>query len=91
MEKTYITQESASDLALLSKNPMSPEGDPTYAVILLLNLRYSIYYTGIYFQKSKLGKIMLEAVRPTVQHNLVYLCGGLLKTLITFGKEENHC
>lgn len=68
---------------------MSPEGDPTYAVVLLLNLKYSIYYAGIYFQKSALDKIMLQAVRPTVQHDLVLLSDGLLKTLITFGKEEN--
>lgn len=68
---------------------MSPEGDPTYVVVLLLNLKYSIYYAGIYFQKSALDKIMLQAVRPTVQHDLVPLSDGLLKTLITFGKEEN--
>lgn len=58
---------------------MSPEGDPTSVVVLLLNLKYSIYYTGIYFQKSALDKIMLQTVRPTVQHDLVLLCDGLLK------------
>lgn len=75
-----------SDLGLQNKNPMSPEGDP--AMLVLLDLRCSIFSTGRNFLKSTLGKIICEAVRPTVHRDEVSLCDGLLKALITSGRSR---